>query len=356
MSRVITNVTNRLSMGEISGISLMIFSIFITVVIGIGVNNLNGTGLSNPTTTVTTCSSIYCPQYPQYSTVCNTPSNCQFNGTISLFNRNSPFTYMFTLDLLGFVNSFFTSASNNATSVVQSQIGAPSNNVTFNCLFTTGGHTDFLCPTNRNGVWTEHYGTAYIASNAIQFQVNGSIYPTVTGFTKPLYFTCLYWNNVIGSFGISTPTRTSCNVIDSGSGSNQALFTANCWTFGNATDITSFICNAWAQSSNTPNFASVGAFFLFIGSIILLIMSLGIGGSLNIIASGFSWIPNGQGTKFAQVLGMGLLVQTILWSEFGSWVSANNFGYGLNILVLFMLQGCFWFGAWKATVTGYSGQ
>ena len=298
---------------------------------------------------------ILAPQYTD--TGCNAATSyCTFTDstTFPFLNDQSPFTKLISGDVQGFLASWFVTGAgplgvNSTSTIVQSGIGVATNLV----LFTGNYNGGSICPAFNGVTFTSiHYGTNYVTS-ARQFQCNGPTAPTIN-MTFPLTFTSVYWD---GSFS-STADPSSWTIFSLAS---YNYLTADCTPFStNATDIQQMICSNFvapvtSTTSTTVgslvNFSSVGLFFQLIAGFILLIMSLGIGGSAQAIATGFSFIPNDQGTKFAQLLGIGLIMWVVIQSEFSAWLSSSFIGFGIGSMMAIILEIMFFVGIYWQTQT-----
>lgn len=121
-------------------------------------------------------------------------------------------------------------------------------------------------------------------------------------------------------------------------------------------------CNAVVQSISNFTTASnasglLGTIFLWLASIVLLIVSSGISfqSSGSIFATGVSVGAgvNSQGTRFAQVMGAALFVYVPMYSEFSSWFTSGILPNGLDgsLGVISLVISALLFGGviWLAT-------
>jgi hypothetical protein len=91
--------------------------------------------------------------------------------------------------------------------------------------------------------------------------------------------------------------------------------------------ITSFF--AGAQSGFGGNFFQVVSTLVTLtAGIVLVLLGLGIGINASVLASGLGITINEAGTRFAQSMGIGLIMWSIVFGAFGGWFSA--FGSGLT--------------------------
>ncbi|MDE1824737.1 MAG: hypothetical protein KGH74_05605, partial [Candidatus Micrarchaeota archaeon] len=115
-----------------------------------------------------------------------------------------------------------------------------------------------------------------------------------------------------------------------------------------------------AGSGGSP--VSFGAFtpiVTFLIGVIFFFMGLGInftmGGSILGSGTTFGAGSNRQGTKLFQVLGLGLLVWSIFYSEFATWFTSSLLPYGFDGptgIISVLLTGLFFFGVYEWATTG----
>ncbi|MDE1824340.1 MAG: hypothetical protein KGH74_03505 [Candidatus Micrarchaeota archaeon] len=116
-------------------------------------------------------------------------------------------------------------------------------------------------------------------------------------------------------------------------------------------------CDQWWDNVKTQsvssgaNFGILTPIIVFIIGLALLFLGLGIGltGGGSILGTGTTVgiSSNRQGTKMAQILGMGLIVWAPLYSEFSTWFTTGLLPYGLDGslgVVGIGLTGLFFFG------------
>jgi hypothetical protein len=120
--------------------------------------------------------------------------------------------------------------------------------------------------------------------------------------------------------------------------------------------ITNFITSAENSDNNGgsigqntgTSFWGLNLLIAWVIGIVLFIIGLGISfqASGEIFASGASVGAgvNSQGTRLAQVLGLGLIVWVPLYSEFSAWITPGNLPNGANLWVNFLIIGMFFFG------------
>ena len=92
-------------------------------------------------------------------------------------------------------------------------------------------------------------------------------------------------------------------------------------------------------------------FAIVIGGIIIIMLILGLSvGALTVSAA-----VNNQGTRLAQAAGISLLVWSVLYSEFSSWLSPAILPNGIDILLGLFLTGSIFCGIFIITLSGPSG-
>ncbi len=344
-------------MANMKAMVLLIIPILILIGVGSIYNNLNSNGFAT-TADSSTCTSLNCPAYTGTGCTANI-TNCQLTtGTsFSFLNPNSPFTQLFSLNLVGFVNTMFESGTQFGPTLSQ--------NVTFagNGSSALAG-TWLVCPAPQYGTSGAsatfnrvHYASNYQTNSVLQFQCSNPTYGfSTTGdpFLAPIYFTCLYWNGTITN-SVNNPKNffTYCNIVGSNSSTVSAVgYAANCWIFGNATDITNTICGAWSAAQSTTTALSISNifnFFAFVGGIILLYLALGVSGTFEILGTGVSFGDNSQGSKLAGSIGFGLILWSPIYSEFGSWLTSTTLGFGVAAIVTILLEFIFFAGIYWQT-------
>ena len=326
---------------------MVVFPIAVLLIVGLFYNNLTAGGAFTVANASGNCNgaspAINCAQYPG-ANPCAQQTNCQL-GQLQLLNKNSPFTYLFAGDISGFLTSMFSSGQSNSLNALS-------------VCYTRGGQNPA----------TGGSGVTFLHCSSSSWQQAG---PPVQQY--PLV-SC---NNLDGQ---GSKMGTGFNATGSGAGYNASgANNVNQWTIygcqpanqvstnpnnqtGTLTIIADYsgangsvvltkykpgLFDLFSAASGGSNFI---VFFGFIIGIILFIMSFGIGfnGSVGLFggnSAGGGFTTNPQGTKLAQTFGLGLLIWTPLYSEFGGWINAQTLGgYGLDIIINFALFICVFLG------------
>ncbi|MDG6998458.1 MAG: hypothetical protein JRN15_05010 [Nitrososphaerota archaeon] len=338
--------------------TLVIFPLFVLILIGAVYNNTSST----LGTSFTGC------QYTNgtINPACEIPSN-----GITVLNPNSPYTYILQGNFMGFVTSLFSGYQQSAIGSVSS-----SGSVTFSgCNFADPGPVAFAFACGSYiadpsiAQWvvfstqTCNYGFTYCPTAGAYSFVTCQAQPNATNPLIPLPFLSAPCNINI------TPTSSTNNPF-----AQQTTLSMTCSDSANQTDLN---CNAIVPSSSSSQlsycqqnpydqscklanlqggvsgrFASgpaggpgqagtscavtnIGAcittlfneigvqMFSFLGlfsGVILLLIGSGIG--IKIAASGVE--TGEQGSKLAQVMGFGLIIWSLAFSEFGTWLFGNG--------------------------------
>ena len=316
-----------MALGGIKPFYLIMIPIVLLIGVGVLYNNLYVNGFST-TADSSACTSLNCPAYQ--STGCSTVSNCNFttSTSFSFLNPNSPFTYLVQGDIIGFVGSFATN---------QAQQGPTANFQQATCTIAAGSGitvTKMKCT------------SLSFASSNTQF------YPNVpyTNFTSSVgnnsewYCTnCLIsagGSQIIpiqfyGAYNNATLTGGAC-------GANTSVYCL-------------FNLNTQQSAHYTSSSALTNAFsfFGFIIGILLLLMSLqlGGGGSITLIGS-VTFSIGDQGARLAQAAGIGLLIYLPMYSEFGSvWITSAILGFGISSIVALIIPAIFFVGVYWQLLT-----
>ena len=143
-------------------------------------------------------------------------------------------------------------------------------------------------------------------------------------------------------------------------GSNRAQF-----SYIVSAQCDQFYQTAKAQVGSTNNLAILGPISMIVGfffGLALFFLGFGIqigaGGSIVSTGTNFSLGSNPQGSKLAQVIGMGLIIWIFLFSEFSSWYTSGFLPYGLDGsfgVISIAITGAFWFGLYSWATSGSAG-
>lgn len=374
---------------------------------GLLYNNLNASGLevaqvlvcNQPGAYLDTCQG-------QVPTGCQAqPAQCTLNGSsFSLLNQASPFTQLFQGNIFG----FFTGLSNPQQGIQGGR--GPFDNLgqvfsTVNCQVTKGadghqtnaliGHCTQTNPDNSNVTegnafeWPNwNNGQSGVSRNLDFYNLGNATYPMTCSWETQINYTTLangpgwtYFGCDV-SFGSHVITNPIWSIlvampVDIGgvaTGTNHEYLYAQTENADFDTlpsqnnPFLSTKFENWFQTFkgvliSGSSFSSQyflpglnGPVMGFIFGFVLLIIGLGLNFDLNGTflgtGGGFGAGVNQQGTRLAQILGIGLLVWSPLYSEFSAWFTSgflpNGIDGSLGIVGL-VLDGMFFFGIiWTA--------
>lgn len=354
------------------GFFFVILPIIFMVFIGMMYNNLTAGGSFQNNPVASSCTEYQCPAYSN-NNPCATSSNCQLtsNSAITVLSPSSPITYLLSGNLGGFIGSF---SNNQATQGIGASLMYLSECAEINStggLESTAGVShiyNFAC---RGGTYDstnpnlEFFGSSNYINMSSQ-GANMSIW-TCTDCT----YSFLATNGLAGDpvnvqfqayYNNETPTATGLrltnpswwsNLVCGNSKLNHGILAACVW---NAT-YTYNACNAPPYNDNetcliqiiqsSPTSSALFNTFSFLGFIaglLLLIIGLGLGFSGGALTFNFSVTPNSQGTRFAQIAGISLLIWIPLFSEFGGWILGSGLLWGIGVLIGFLLPAVSCFG------------
>lgn len=317
------------------GVGMIVLALFLLVVIGMGYNNATASGFSN-TALVNSCTSLNCPMYGNQNPCSANSHYCYANNTISILNPNSPVTYLISGDILGFIGSFSAAPQGSSTfqyvSACIAETGSGANVVSFYC------NTNSTVHWGGTGTLDTPFNATSNAGNESDWSIRGYLpsNPSQVGY---LTIYGVYWKN-----GTSLTFKN---------GQGSVVGSVTC---PNALTHSVSYCLAQAWQGTSATLGNTLALFGFLAGIILLILSLGIGGSAEILTAGFSWSENAQGTRLIQTAGITLLAFIPLYSEFGTWITDTNLGFtGGGVLMTFLILGLLFFGIFEQTTSGTAG-
>lgn len=310
--------------------------LFLLIGIGVISNNMQANGLST-TNDNSNCTSLNCPAY--LPTACfNSVSNCNFTTStrFSFLDPNSPFTYLFSGDIAGFLGSFTNQNGQSNSLNALSLCSTPQ----------TGKIITFLhCTSSSWGIKGPPYQQYPIVScnfntgSGLGFNATASSEPVTTVSGQANFTTWTVSGCAPANLQNTNPlNQTGFLIIQADYAGTNGSITLTKYNPG-LTDI--------VGSSGTG--LNVFTFLGFVIGIILFIMSFGIGfgGGASVLGSGpsFQFSSNAQGTKLAQTLGIGLLIFTPIYSEFSSWIFTLGFGIGTivsTIIFVMFFFGLYW--------------
>lgn len=373
--------------GKTHSMELILFPIIFLFFSGVIANSFTSSAINtSPQLPATTCSSNaqalsgaqIC--FPTNTNGCdNSVSNCNFTSatSYSFLNPNSPFAQLLTGNVLGFLASAFSgSETPNSYQIGETLCVGFANGAYLNQ--TGQGITKFSCAGDIR------YGNAQLPNvlpllNATSNNGNVSIW-SLNGCPNTVGVTC---TNGTSSNGQYSQAETNAFYIINGT----TLTTGQCtvlgvtypqcgvfWRVFAAGGVTTFTC---ASSNGTLNYygklinlkvstyyclipystqagstsastglASTFSVWGFIFGFILLVLGLGITLSTQIVGSGGTVGANQQGSKMAQAFGLGILVWTFIFGEFGAtWLPNLPFNFGTMITVTFTAMfflGLYW--------------
>lgn len=304
---------------------LIIFALFILVAGGVIYNNFSNSGMSTPQP-VSSCNGYVCPAFPALNP-CAVYTNCSLQ-TVSFLNPNSPFSYIFAGDISGFLSSFTNAPQSQGLNALSVCI-TPQTGTGFTFLHCTASSWSIAGPPiqqypivscNLGG----QYGTGFNATAA------SSPYTTTSGQANTTTWT------IQGCAPLSKQnTNPSTNyaflqILGDYSGKNGSIA------------LTRYNPGLADVLSSSGNGINIGTFFGFVSGIILFVMSFGIGFAAGAFSNSFQFSSNEAGTRLAQTLGLGLLIWSPMFSEFGTWF--NVFTLGLSTIVSLLITIVFFFG------------
>ena len=299
-----------------------------------------------------------------------------------------------SLNNIGF--AFCTQANTDGSNMTLAQSGTWNNwNTNFNTNPVTALHFFGLSRTNSTGVkmncatlgqlnYTQGLGGAVVGGytwyGCDVANVGGSPFPP----TLSTLASKQYWSFILAvpfnQPGLAATGRTTCNIDAPGESCWKVSFpvqvegfeTEQCFvTQGNQRQTYSYLvspqCDQWYSNVIAQTGASglvwglLGTFVTFLFGLALFLLGTGINiqgsGSIFGNSAGLSVGSNPQGSKLAQVIGLGLVIWSFLFSEFSSWYTSGFLPYGLDGsfgVVGIAITGSFWFGMffWATTGTG----
>lgn len=318
---------------NVNGFMLITLALMILVFTGIFANEGVSYGFStnNPTYTGypcytsdpignATCNAVSPLQSnPNANALCaTTPTHCEVNQTLSILSSNSPFTYLLNGNFIGFVNSFFTNSTQSAI-VTQNLNGK---NITFSNYYVNG--TAFGCKSTTNSS-NNYIWNCGSQNPAYSFDLNITVNAVVQFHSSNNY----YISPVV--------------IIDKAS--NQ--YTASC-QMSVALATYQYITCFNISASFSINTNSLIAVLGFIGGLILALLSLGLYIQGEFLASGGAAGVNSQGTKMAQIIGIGLLVWSFIYSEFSTGLlDLNGVMANAGTSAVLLVGVVFFFGLWR---------
>lgn len=398
--------------GKNGGGKLLFILLPLVFVGGIGMvfNNMSNSGLA--VTNTLTCLQIY-PYTCQNSNNVgcqSVPSSCIVSGnSISVLNKNSPFTFLFTGNIGGFWTALNSNGNSNhapfdpnggggyyTANCIYNLVGMhnmTTNSFAASILSCTQSNSDNSNSTKANAFTFTNWNTNYqstvqtipffsIANNAtyvMDCYNQGWYY--VTGQPSVGYSTlgCDYFIgagysppqipnvNPVFSFLLAVPANLATGGVMTGNmptGYNHipVFVQAQNWDTQFCTNSFTGIDVYYSSQScvnmetwfTTPHSGGLQAGFftpfltIVIGLVIFLIgLGINIRGGGSIFGSGTTLGVgvNQQGTRLAQVIGLGLIIWSPLYSEFGGWII--SLPIGINALILLVMPGLFVFGLYE---------
>lgn len=336
--------------------TLIIFPLFLMIFGGAISNNLIASGI-NPNNSASingypcvlgqgNCSAIAFPSTGNLNPCANGNCNLSKIGTFSFLNQNSPFTYLLEGNLVGFLTSTFTTPEqinqyHSGNTICIPLVGNRFANVTnstsifkFECF----GSVNYNA-INNNTVVVPLNASSNYGNNSI-WNLNGC--PDTyahCGYPMVGQFELNYTQSIISFYGIYIANGTTitaahgCSIYGSSYAcyllfptlfGNNPAFTCPNTASVNGTGVnlekTFYYCLLPTSNPATFNVNNTFAFYAMIAGIILLAMGLGLTVGFSILTNGGTLGINPQGTKLAQVIGLGLVVWSFISSEFSQWI------------------------------------
>ena len=270
-----------------------------------------------------------------------TVSNCQMNS-VSFMNPNSPFTYLFQGDILGFLG--FVAAPANTQSLMSTYLI-----MLDNCTDITGGSntgetiSSFYCTGGTFNSATTPGFPPYNATSSTGNNSNWNILSLTpnaadTGPIVPVqYVPSLIYGLYLANG--STFQNTYCDAI----GICYTLPSITCGTSTNTHYAEQYCLFVVIQHS--ANFGNVASFLAFLGGAVLLVFSLGITIAAQVLSTGFTFGVSDQGARMFGAMGIGIMSWDFIQSEFAGWVLAlNGLLTGLGTAILGACTILFFFG------------
>jgi hypothetical protein len=337
--------------GQTHSMELIFFPLFLICIVGMIFNALNGSGLeANGQLETTTsmcllnidpnCSPII---YSQPIGCAANPQNCNASSItgFSILNQNSPFTFLMERNLVGFWTSVFGSGETENQYLIGETLCVPVAN---------GHYVNSTSPNIQNfgcfgNVQYQNAQLPYVLPplNATSNYGNNSIFSIVgcpetvicgIGFTNITYAHASFYGIYIRNGTVLDSTH-GCTIY----GSSQICGTLFPNLFGSEVTFTcpngsqegigvnfaktTYYCLIPTSNPATFSVANTFSFFAMIAGMILLFMGLGLNFAFSILTNGGTLGVNEQGTKMAQVMGIGLVVWSFITSEFAYWVFFN---------------------------------
>jgi hypothetical protein len=261
------------------------------------------TGFHNPNINAT------CPQTPKY---------CSLNQTISILNNFSPFTDLSRGNIIGFFNSWFVTANQSAINQLGTGI--------------VNGSTFYDC-TNSS----ETYYTCLDQTPANVFHLNVSL---------------SFISKIISNCGTDKICQNESGLLIQDSGNSFSTYPNYVMSasINDAGTGPQFFVNQIASAAdvNVSTNSNMLGLLALLGGLVLTLMAVGFYISGQIIGTGASAGVNPQGTKFAQVFGIGLLAYSFFYSEFGYAITTlNNLMGGVGSTFLILLSIMYFFGLYQ---------
>jgi hypothetical protein len=350
------------------GIGYMLIAIALLIIPGMIFNNLHANAL-----TPAAGSSVTCPGYPDVTCQILYPSGCTANAnycttsgqTISLLNQNSPFTSLLTFNVLGFFSSLLPPNLGTTIYTAQPQFPLPigvgaTNQDAHGVAYCINLPADQTVIKNPLSNWIYNcsiYSNTYPASS---FGWAGYC----PGSDFPGNCADLEMVQSPGTTVSPTVNNTAFYVSETNIGAPPIFNGANgYYIFGSTLLSTSYnatytykfalyLYGTTQTSSGANPLSYLSILGWVVGIAVLILLALGISFEAGALTFNFGISNNRQGTKFAQVLLVGLVVYIPLYSEFagsGSWLDTSTVGwpFGIATLIVLVITGVFWFGVYS---------
>jgi hypothetical protein len=367
----------------------MVFSLVMTVALGLIVN-ATGQQVSITGTTPT-------PNYNPYNSVANTNATLSGFSFFNFLNAKSPFTFLLKGDIIGFSGNWlapqtplFLAAPTNVTSNTVYQLTRCGEQFApvhlSNSLAQVANHNGlaFLKTCQASSNWqtpiiiqgqqlipalTEPKGVPVVMVNqtlcsaicTTQFlNVNGTVTLVCNATRTPTYacdpMQLVDWKNgPIGAnpFAVGTKENYACNFETIQGGVPNTVEVSGVDLSSSPALICKF--HSTVNFSTLTLLLTLAPFMSMLLGIALIILSLGlslqIGAGVTAVTSTAALGSNPQGTKLAQVMGMGFLMWSFILSQFATaWLI---FPLGIGPFMYVIMPIMFFYGLWERTTLQY---
>lgn len=368
--------------GQTHAMELIFFPLIILILVGLVANSFQSSALQTvPVLPTPYCTGTFTGEcYPTNINGCDSSvSNCNFTSstTFAFLNPNSPFTLLLQGNIVGFLASTFNGAENQQviyaayTTCIPLVSKVYANNSGsdihyFQCQGYSAQGGNASVPAQYPNVGVPMNATSNNGNNS-QWNINGcqlvnKVYPCFlnsgdgqaawNGTNNQMSFYAFYAKNGTSFTATSGCTiygsSTACNILMPWLFHTHTSFTCPSTSHVNGLNInaTTYYClfpvnNPTVSTTGNASLPNAFAGLSFLFGVILFF--LGFGFALTSAIIGFS--INEQGTKIAQVMGIGILVWSFVYGEFGNWLLFLPFNLGIiafTIFTVMFFMGLYW--------------